>query len=60
MGITTWERAIGTAAVRVSGLRAQRGEKAMKHSAETLRDMMFVYAMYIAFRAMVLLRRCNY
>jgi len=32
----------------------------MRHSVEVLRDTMFVLAMQFAFRAMLVLRRCNY
>ena len=60
MAAITWERAVARAAVRISAMQAHEGNDAMRNSVEMLRDMMFVVAMQFAFRAMLLLRRCNY
>ena len=59
MAAITWERAVARAAVRISAMQAHEGNDAMRNSVEMLRDMMFVVAMQFAFRAMLLLRRCN-
>jgi hypothetical protein len=60
MAANAWERAVARAAVKISAMQAHEGQNAMRNSVEVLRDMMFVLAMQFAFRAMLLLRRCNY
>jgi len=41
-------------------MRERQGNNIMRHSIDILRDMIFVLAMQFAFRAMLVLRRCNY
>jgi len=41
-------------------MRTREGSGVMRNSIEVLRDAMFVVAMQVAFRAMLVLRRCNY
>jgi len=60
MATNTWEQALGRTAVRLSAMRTREGSGVMRNSIEVLRDAMFVVAMQFAFRAMLLLRRCNY
>lgn len=56
----TWEQALGKIAVRLSAMRERQRNKVMRTLMEMLRDMIFVLAMQFAFRAMLVLRRCNY
>jgi hypothetical protein len=56
----TWEQTAAKIAVRLSAMRERQRDKVMRTLVEALRDMVFVVAMQCAFRAMLVLKRCNY